>query len=106
MLHHKKMRYIDACERCAYEMRTTLNIDSDLQETVVEATGEKNKSKVVHAALREYIRRKHVQELIHYWRKNPMSDEGYREYLENKRRQLAADESRRVFLDSLRYGTP
>ena len=87
-------------------MRTTLNIDDKLLETVVEATGERTKSKAVNAALKEYIRRKHVQELLDYWRKNPMSDEDYKEYLENKKKQLAADESRRAFLDSLRYGTP
>lgn len=87
-------------------MRTTLNIDSKLLETVVQATGEKNKSKAVNAALKEFIRRKRVQEMLDYWRKNPMSDEYYQEYLEDKKKQLAADESRRAFLDSLRYGTP
>ena len=50
-------------------MRTTLNIDGKLLETVVEATGEKTKSKAVNAALKEYIRRKHVQELIDSWGK-------------------------------------
>ena len=35
-------------------MRTTLNIDNELLETVVEVTGEKNKSKAVNAALKEY----------------------------------------------------
>ena len=68
-------------------MRTTLNIDDKLLETVVEATGEKTKSKAVNAALKEYIRRKHVQELLDYWRKNPMSDEDYQEYLEHKKKQ-------------------
>lgn len=87
-------------------MRTTLNIDSELLETVVEVTGEKNKSKAVNAALKEFIRRKRVQEMLGYWRKNPMSDEDYQEYLEDKKKQLTADESRRAFLDSLRYGTP
>ena len=50
-------------------MRTTLNIDGKLLETVVEATGEKTKSKAVNAALKEFIRRKHVQELIDSWGK-------------------------------------
>ena len=45
-------------------MRTTLNIDDELLESIVEATGERTKSKAVNAALMEYIRRKHVQELI------------------------------------------
>ena len=86
-------------------MRTTLNIDNRLLETVVEATGEKTKSKAVNAALKEYIRRKHVQELLDYWRKNPMSDEDYERYKKRKEEQLAADESRRAFLESLRDGT-
>lgn len=87
-------------------MRTTLNIDSELLEDVLEATGESTKSKAVNAVLKEYIRRKRVQEMLDYWRQNPMSDEDYQEYLENKKKQLAADESRRAYLDSLRYGTP
>ncbi len=86
-------------------MRTTLNIDDKLLETVVEATGERTKSKAVNAALKEYIRRKHVQELLDYWRKNPMSDEDYQEYLENKKKQLEAQEERWAFLESLRDGT-
>ena len=50
-------------------MRTTINIDEKLLKNVLEATGEKTKSKAVNAALRDYIRRKHVQELIDYWSK-------------------------------------
>ena len=86
-------------------MRTTLNIDSKLLETVVDATGEKTKSKAVNAALKEYIRRKLVQELFDYWRRNPMSDEDYQEYLENKKKQFEADKGREAFLESLRNGT-
>ena len=86
-------------------MRTTLNIDSELLENVLDATGENTKSKAVNAALKEYIRRKHVQELLDYWRKNPMSDEDYQEYLEHKKKQLAADQERWAFLESLRNGT-
>ena len=86
-------------------MRTTLNIDSKLLETVVDATGEKTKSKAVNAALKEYIRRKLVQELFDYWRRNPMSDEDYQEYLENKKKQFKADKEREAFLESLRNGT-
>ena len=48
-------------------MRTTLDIDSKLLDSVVSATGEKSKSRAVSAALKEYIRRKHVQELIDSW---------------------------------------
>ena len=78
-------------------MRTTLNIDSKLLETVVEATGEKNKSKAVNAALKEYIRRKHVQELIDSWGKIIVDD-----YSEEADRR---DEERRAYLESLRNGT-
>ena len=48
-------------------MRTSLDIDSKLLDSVVSATGEKSKSRAVSAALKEYIRRKHVQELIDSW---------------------------------------
>ena len=85
-------------------MRTTLNIDSELLETVVEATGEKNKSKAVNVALKAYIRRKNVEKLFDYWRKNPMSDDDYREYQERKKKQLEADKERWAFLESLRDG--
>ena len=78
-------------------MRTTLNIDSKLLEIVVEATGEKNKSKAVNAALKEYIRRKHVQELIDSWGKIIVDD-----YSEEADRR---DEERRAYLESLRNGT-
>ena len=45
-------------------MRTTLNIDKDLLDSVVEVTGEKSKSKAVAAALSDYLRhQKNVAEL-------------------------------------------
>ncbi len=74
-------------------MRTTLDIDGNLLDQVVNATGEKTKSKAVNAALKEYIRRKHVQELIDSWGKIIVDD--YSEEI------LKADEERRAFLDSL-----
>ncbi len=86
-------------------MRTTLNIDGELLETVIETTGEKTKSKAVNAALKEYIRRKRVEELFDYWRRNPMSDDDYHEYQERKKKQLEADKEREAFLGSLRDGT-
>ena len=55
-------------------MRTTLDIDSALLDSVVDATGEKTRSKAVNAALKEYIRRKHVQELIDSWGKFIVDD--------------------------------
>ena len=78
-------------------MRTTLNIDGALLDSVVEATGENTKSKAVNAALREYIRRKHVQELIDSWGKIIVDD-----YSE---RSLELEEKKRAYLNSLRDGT-
>ena len=86
-------------------MRITVNIDDPLLANLMEITGEKTKTKAVNLALKEYVRRKHVQELFDYWRDNPMSDDEYRERLENKKKQLEAEERRHAFLDSLRYGT-
>ncbi len=78
-------------------MRTTLNVDDELLESIVEATGEKNKSKAVNAALKEYIRRKHVQELIDSWGKIIVDD-----YTEEMDR---LDLQRQDYLESLRNGT-
>ena len=78
-------------------MRTTLDIDSALLDSVVEATGERTKSKAVSAALREYIRRKHVQELIDSWGKIVVDD-----YSEQA---LDVEERKRAYLASLRDGT-
>ena len=55
-------------------MRTTLDIDGKLLDSVVDATGEKTKSRAVNAALKEYIRRRHVQELIDSWGKVVVDD--------------------------------
>ena len=78
-------------------MRTTLDIDDELLDKVVEATGERTKSGAVNAALKEYIRRKHVQELVDSWGKIIVDD-----YSEEA---LKLDEKRRAYLDSLRDGT-
>ena len=74
-------------------MRTTLDIEGDLLDSVVAATGEKTKSKAVNAALKEYIRRKHVQELIDSWGKIIVDD-----YSEQA---LDAEERKRAYLGSL-----
>lgn len=74
-------------------MRTTLNIDGNLLEKVLDATGEKTKSGAVNAALKEYIRRKHIQEFIDSWGKiivDDFSDD-----------DLLLDEERQAFLDSI-----
>jgi Arc/MetJ family transcription regulator len=44
-------------------MRTTLDVDEKLMEKVVQATGEKNKSKAVNRAMEEYLRQKSIDEL-------------------------------------------
>ena len=44
-------------------MRTTLNIDQDIIEKVVKATGEKSRSKAIDKALKEYLQRKAIDEL-------------------------------------------
>ena len=74
-------------------MRTTLNIDSALLDKVVDATGEKTKSRAVNAALNEYIRRKRIQEFIDSWGKIIVDD-----YSEETNK---ANEKRRAFLDSI-----
>ncbi len=74
-------------------MRTTLNIDSELLEDVLETTGERTKSKAVNAALKEYIRRKRVQEWIGSWGKIIVDDF-------NEEAELAERE-REAFLNSL-----
>ena len=78
-------------------MRTTLDIDDELLGKVVDATGERTKSRAVNAALKEYIRRKHVQDLINSWGRIIVDD-----YSEEA---LRLDEKRRAYLDSLRDGT-
>ncbi|MSQ13480.1 MAG: DUF2191 domain-containing protein [Dehalococcoidia bacterium] len=45
-------------------MRTTLDLDPKLLDDLVKVTGEKSKSKAVHKALEEYVRRKRTAELI------------------------------------------
>lgn len=77
-------------------MRTTLDIDSALLDSVVDATGEKTRSKAVNAALKEYIRRKHVQELIDSWGKIIVDD--------HSERALELEERKRAYLASLRDG--
>lgn len=79
-------------------MRTTLDIDSKLLESVVDATGEKTKSRAVNAALKEYIRRKQVQELIDSWGTIVVDD-----YSDDA---LKLDLKRRAFLDSLGKDSP
>ena len=75
-------------------MRTTLDIDSALLDSVVEATGEKTKSRAVNAILREYIRRTKIGELRAMAGKIPLDD--------TRAEQREADRRRQAFLDGLR----
>ena len=79
-------------------MRTTLDIERKLLDSVVAATREKTKSKAVNAALKEYIRRKHVQELIDSWGKIIVDD-----YSEQA---LEAQEQKRAYLGFLGNAMP
>jgi hypothetical protein len=45
-------------------MRATLNIPDDLLSEVQKITGEKSKTKAITTAMKEYIRRKKIEELI------------------------------------------
>ena len=75
-------------------MRTTLNIDKELIDYAVEATGEKTKSKAVNAALKEYIRRKKIAEL--------RASAGTVQIDDTRAEQREADRRRQAFLDDLR----
>ncbi len=78
-------------------MRTTLKIDDRTMKYVLEITGEKTKTAAVNAALKEFVRRQHIQELIDSWGKIIVDD-----YSEEMKR---ADKRRQDFLNSLREGT-
>ena len=45
-------------------MRTTLNIDEELLEQVLDKTGVRGKSKAVNAALEEYVRNYRTRRLL------------------------------------------
>ena len=74
-------------------MRTTLDIDGKLLDSVLAATGEKTKSRAVNVALKEYVRRKRVQEFIDSWGTIVVDDYG--------EEAAKLDGQRRAFLDSI-----
>ena len=74
-------------------MLTTLDIDRKLLDAVVEATGEETEGEAVNAVMKEYIRRKHVKELIDSWGKIIIED--------HSEEALKLEEEKRAFLDSL-----
>ena len=79
-------------------MRTTLNIDTELLDDVLEATGERTKSKAVNAVLKEYIRQKRIKEWIDSWGKIIVDD--FSEEAE------LAEREREAFLNSLGDSSP
>ena len=48
-------------------MRTTISIDADMLEELVEATGERSRSAALKKAAEEYLRRKKLRELKQAW---------------------------------------
>ena len=44
-------------------MRTTLDVDEKLLKDVLALTGEKSKGKALNSALREFVRRKRIEEM-------------------------------------------
>ena len=77
-------------------MRTTLDIDSKLLDEVVEATGEKSKSKAVNEALSDYIRHIKIADLRAMAGRARLDD--------IRQAQKAADERRQRLLKRLRNG--
>ena len=77
-------------------MRTTLDIDRDLLDSVVEVTGEGTKSKAVNTALEAYVRQIKIKELREAAGKYQIDD--------TRAEQREADRRRQEFLDKLRNG--
>ena len=75
-------------------MRTTLNIDPDLLDDVVEITGEPSKTKAVSKALDAYVRRARINELRAMAGKFVLRD--------TREEQRVAERRKHAFLDSLR----
>lgn len=77
-------------------MRTTLDIDRELLDKVVEATGERSKTKAVNKALQEYVRRTSINEIREMAGKYAIDD--------TREEQREADQRRQALLDDLRNG--
>ena len=75
-------------------MRTTLDIDTKLLKHVLELTGEKNRSKAVSKALKQYLRSKSIAVLRAMAGKVEIDDVG--------EEQEEADRRRERFLNELR----
>ena len=75
-------------------MRTTITINRELLDELVETTGEKSKSAALNRAAEEYVRREKLSSLKDFWL-------GIR--VEDVREEAkSADQQREHYLDTLR----
>jgi metal-responsive CopG/Arc/MetJ family transcriptional regulator len=75
-------------------MRTTITINRELLDELVETTGEKSKSAALNRAAEEYVRREKLRNLKDFWlgiRVEDVRDEA-----------KSADQQRERYLDTLR----
>ena len=75
-------------------MRTTITINRELLDELVETTGEKSKSAALNRAAEEYVRREKLRNLKDFWLGIRVED------VRHEARE--ADRRREHFLDSLR----
>lgn len=75
-------------------MRTTITIDRELLDELVETTGEKSKSAALNKAAEDYVRREKLRDLKNFWSGIRVED------VRDEARE--ADRRRERFLDSLR----
>jgi Arc/MetJ family transcription regulator len=47
-------------------VRTTLNLDQDVLESAMQYSGGKSKTEIVNEALRDFVRRKRLRELLEF----------------------------------------
>ncbi|MXY43799.1 MAG: DUF2191 domain-containing protein [Dehalococcoidia bacterium] len=75
-------------------MRTTITIDRELLDELVETTGEKSKSAALNKAAEDYVRREKLRDLKEFWLEIRVED------VRDEARE--ADRQHERFLDSLR----
>ena len=75
-------------------MRTTITIDRELLDELVETTGEKSKSAALNKAAEDYVRREKLRDLKDFWLGIRVED------VRDEARET--DRRRDRFLDSLR----
>ena len=63
--HIIKAYYSNMIWRLNY-MRTTLNIDDSLVQKLIEITHEKSKTKAITIAIKDYIKKKKLEEILSY----------------------------------------